>query len=457
MARERTAIEVVSEAIERLGGALAGTSRPDLDARFEVQRVRRVSLVDGAVTESASAVFAAGAAAVAGEPRFFSAASNLDELSVALADLRHRRTTSVAEREPVRDHAGLRDEPAWPVLDAVAAALQRLRNAAADAAPAMSSYRSFYEDHWRLAWYGSSDGTSVVQAFADTSLITTVRTRRLDANGFSFASVAAAEPAALLQTDTAIRSAAAQAQRLLDAPSVEPGPTTVVLDPHLTGLFAHEALGHLCEADYLRLRPDVAKAFGPGTRVASPLLTVIDDPGRAGLRGSYRFDDEGTPAAPTTIVEAGQVMSYLHSRATAARFGVAPTGHARAQDYRFPTLVRMANTFVAPGTTPLAEMFAGVDDGLYLTRPMGGETTIDAFTFGANEVYRIRQGRVAEPVGAVLLIGNLFETLSTVDAVGTDLAFESSGGGCAKEDQVSLPVDSGGPHLRIRDCQVVPL
>jgi len=454
----RGVLEQVSGAIDRLGGELARPGVTGMDARFEVQRWRRLTLIDGLVVESAIVDLSVAAVGLPGSPQRFAAVDDLDAASEQLAMIRRLSPPlALPARTPVVDHDGLRPLPDWPDLDTVAGVLATYHDVALEVAPETRSYRSFYEDRRRIVWYGSSDGTSIVQTFTDASLIATIRTRRLERTGFSFASVAAANPDGLLSSDAPVRDAAAQARHLLEAEAVEPGPTTVVLDPHMTGMFAHEALGHLCEADYLRERPEVAALMAPGRTVASSLLTVVDDPSRAGLRGTYRYDDEGTAARPTVIVEEGRVARYLHSRATAAHFGVLPTGHARAQDCRYTPLVRMANTYVAPGATPFDVMLDDVDDGLYLTRPMGGETRIDSFTFGANEVFRIRGGRLHERVGSVLLVGDLFETLTAVDAVGSELAFETSAGGCAKEDQDALAVDSGGPHLRIRGCQVSPL
>lgn len=448
-----------STVIEAAGDALRSSGSPALDARFEVQTVRRLTMIDGIVTESSQITMTAGSARRLGEPDVFIAVTDADDLRAAISEASRTTTERLAlpERPPTIDHGDLGPAPAWPELDVAMQSLSRHFALARDAAPNLTSYRAFYVDQQRMVWYGSGEGTSLVQRFADASLITTVRTRRLDATGFAFVSVADQCPERVLEADATVRAAAEHAERLLTLPAVSPGPRDVILDPFVAGLFAHEAIGHLSEADYQHERPDVAELMRPGREIGPAALNVVDDPTRPALRGSYRYDDEGTPARWTYLVRDGRVAGRMHSRVTAAHFGAAPTGHGRALDARYPPLVRMSNTCILPGPDTVQDLFADVRDGLYVRRPMGGETRMSEFAFGANEVFRIRNGRLEGQVSPVLLVGDLFETFAAIDGIAGDLSFEHPAGGCAKEGQEPLPVDSGGPHVLIRRCMVVPL
>jgi TldD protein len=134
--------------------------------------------------------------------------------------------------------------------------------------------------------------------------------------------------------------------------------------------------------------------------------------------------------------------------------GEKPTGNARALNYRFAPIVRMTNTYIAPGSVPLEQMMADIKEGLYVKDSRGGETSMEMFTFSAAQAFMIRDGRLAEEVRGVNLTGNLFETLANIEAVGNDFSWGDEGGGCGKGGQSPLPVAEGAPHLRIRGIVV---
>ena len=171
------------------------------------------------------------------------------------------------------------------------------------------------------------------------------------------------------------------------------------------------------------------------------------------MRGSYKYDDEGTAATVTPLVRDGVLVGRLHSRETAAKTGEAPTGNARAISYRFPPIVRMTNTFIENGEATFDDLLEGVDEGVYVKNWYGGMTQHEMFTFSSGEAYMIRNGEVQEAVRPVMLSGNLFETLENVDAVANDREV-NQGGGCGKGGQSPLPVANGSPHIRIRNCLI---
>ena len=130
----------------------------------------------------------------------------------------------------------------------------------------------------------------------------------------------------------------------------------------------------------------------------------------------------------------------------------APTGNARAIRANYPPIVRMTNTAIEPGDTPLEAMFEGIDEGVYAVRMLGGQTNGEMFTFAAAEGYMIRDGKIAEPVSDVTLSGNVFQTLQDIDAISSDTLYTN--GGCGKGGQMPLPVSVGGPHIRIKNVVV---
>ena len=195
----------------------------------------------------------------------------------------------------------------------------------------------------------------------------------------------------------------------------------MVLDPVLAGVFCHEAFGHLSESDFIYENPRMQEIMVLGRRFGQPILNIVDGAALPGLRGSFRYDDEGVPAQRTYLIREGMLVGRLHSRETAARMGERPTGNARAIDYRFAPIVRMTNTIIEPGEAAFDDLLAGVGEGVYVKNWYGGQTSMEMFTFSAGEAYMIRNGRVAEMVRPVKLSGNIFSTLLNVDAIGNDL------------------------------------
>jgi len=246
---------------------------------------------------------------------------------------------------------------------------------------------------------------------------------------------------------------ARKAVDLLSAKRAPAGKFDVIIDPLICGLLVHEAFGHNCEADAVWSGHSILQGK-IGQQVGADSISIHDDPTRPDLNGSFRYDDEGTPAQPHRLVEDGILVGYLHSLETAARLGMQPGGSARAQGHTYPPIVRMSNTFIAPGDCSFEQMLADTKHGLYLSGGQWGYvfTARGQFTCNVENAWEINNGRLGQHYRNVCISGMTLETLTNVTAVGDDLSFEL-GGMCGKDGQ-SAPVDSGGPHLRIRDVVV---
>ena len=227
----------------------------------------------------------------------------------------------------------------------------------------------------------------------------------------------------------------------------------MVLDPVLAGVFTHEAFGHLSESDFVYENEQVRQIMTLGKQFGSAELNIVDSASIPGLRGSYKYDDEGVPATKTNLIREGKLVGRLHSRETAAKMNEEPTGNARAINYRYPPIVRMTNTYIEPGIASFDDIIADIKEGVYAKNWYGGMTSMEMFTFSAGEAYMIRQGKVAELLRPVMLTGNVFTTLKNIDAIGNDLEM-NQGGGCGKGGQMPLPVSNGSPHIRIRHCLI---
>ncbi len=257
----------------------------------------------------------------------------------------------------------------------------------------------------------------------------------------------------LVGLDKQVEGAARRAVEALKYPTVKGGCYTVVIDPILAGLFVHEAFGHLSEADMVYENPDLLEVMTIGRRFGPEFLQIYDGAQPEGHRGSYYYDDEGVPASVTQLIKDGVLVGRLHSRETAGKLGEKPTGNARCLNYHYPPIVRMTNTWIGRGNTPVADLFNDIKEGVYAANWLGGMTNGEMFTFTAGEAWMIRNGKIAEPVKNVTLSGNVFKTLANIEAIGDDFFWDESGG-CGKGGQNGLPVGCGSPSLRIRDVVV---
>jgi TldD protein len=239
---------------------------------------------------------------------------------------------------------------------------------------------------------------------------------------------------------------------LLSARKAPMGRMTVVLSSEAGGTMIHEAIGHGLEADLAQQGLSVySKKIGE--KVASSLITVVDDPTLPQKRGSYAFDDEGVASRRTTLVEEGILKGYLYDRLTALEEGVASSGNGRRESYQHKPIPRMSNTMILPGKMNPEEIVRSVEKGLFVRKMGGGQvnTVNGDFIFEVNEGYLIEKGSVGEPVRGATLIGNGPQVLKEIDMVGSDLGFGI--GTCGKDGQ-GVPVGDAQPTLRIPELVV---
>ncbi len=307
-----------------------------------------------------------------------------------------------------------------------------------------------YADSFVTVIYANSEGAFVVEERPMVSMSLLARAREGD--NVQRAADGLAVPAGYEQVlghEEMARQVARRAVSLLSAETVVGGVYPVICDPKLAGVFVHEAFGHLSEADFLYANPEAQEMMVLGRKFGNDLLTIVDDGSLPELRGTHRYDDEGTPTRRTELLREGVLVGHLHSRETAAKMGEAVTGNARAETYRFAPIVRMTNTFIEPRQASFDELIADIKLGVYACDSIGGQTALENFSFSAGYGYMIRDGRVAELVKDVVLSGNVFTTLQNIDAIGNDLTFSQSGM-CGKGQGPGLPVSTGAPHIRIQ-------
>src|SRR5207247_1718594 len=252
-------------------------------------------------------------------------------------------------------------------------------------------------------------------------------------------------------TEDAVRAAAeAAARRRVVNVAAQPAPAgtyTVVLSSDAGGTLIHESVGHGLEAD-LNLRGLSVYSGRIGEKVASELITVVDDGRDPGQRGTAAMDDEGTPTQRTVLIEKGVLRTYLSDRKHSEKLGIKRSGNARRESFRYLPICRITNTMIERGESDPDQILSSVKDGVFVQKMGGGQVNAGSgsHAFEITECFRIRDGKVAEPLRGATLVGQGPKLMSEIDMVGWDLGYST--GTCGKDGQ-GAPVADAQPTLRI--------
>ncbi len=255
-----------------------------------------------------------------------------------------------------------------------------------------------------------------------------------------------------IDVEAAAREAARAAKVILHAKPCRGGQMPVVVANGFGGLLFHEACGHSLESTVIA-RGSSEFCGLLGKKVASDVVTLVDDGSIAGEWGSLHVDDEGTPTQKNVLIENGILKSYMVDKLDGLRAGLKPTGSARRQNYRHYPVARMTNTYIAPGKSTPEEIISSTEKGIYVKSINGGsvDPSTGDFNFNASECYMIQNGKLSEPVRGVTLIGNGGTILKAVDMVADD--FELRQGFCYASSG-ALYIGAGQPTIRVRNMTV---
>ncbi len=314
---------------------------------------------------------------------------------------------------------------------------------------------SAWRDEVVESWYATSEGTTMHDVRPDVTLTAVAIARDGGVLGRAADSIGAPGGWELMQDqDELFRSTARRAVSLLEARPVRSGTTTVIADPRLAGVVAHETVGHVAQAGVQLADPLAAELGRPGTRLGSAVITIGDDGSATGLRGSGAFDDEGTPTANTLLLQHGVMVGRLHTRESAARFGERPTGNARCGSWREVPTARLTNTYIQNGQGTFQDLLRDVKSGIYACDAVGARHLGVHHAFTAGHGYMIRDGELAELVKDIVLVGDLPDLLGAVDRVAGDFQWNETAASCRWDGQGSVPVCDGAPHVRFHGVDV---
>ncbi len=314
--------------------------------------------------------------------------------------------------------------------------------------------------------YANSDGTLIISSVPRIAFYTffvTVANNQFDTRYIQLGAARGWEAIKEWKLDDYIKEEAeSMARVLIEGKEAPEGQMDIILGPEVSGLSAHEAVGHPYEADRIMGRegaqagesfidPDML-----GKRVGKDVLTVIDDPTIPNSYGFYLYDDEGVIARPRFLIKNGYINEFLHNRETAAKFGVRSNAAARASAYNREPIVRMANTYIAPGDISFEELLENVKRGIYIKS--FGEWNIDDLRYNmrfvGKEAWLIENGELKHLVRNPILEITTPRFYESIDAVDNDLRFYAAT--CGKGDPgQGVPVYVGGPNVRLRNIRVL--
>ena len=360
--------------------------------------------------------------------------------------------------EPLRDYASLKGKEAWldrcsPMRE-MSDLLLRANDRLAHHAKHVQSRRAIYFRDWQEVLVAASDGT-----FArDIRLTQSVGYNLLCADGEQRASIGkrvgdSSNPDFLRLWDSEIDAAevSESAGQMLYADYVESGTYPVVMANQFGGVIFHEACGHLLETTQIE-RGTTPFKDRKGEAIAHSSLTAWDEGVTPDEFGTIDMDDEGMPAQRTLLIEDGILRNFIADRAGSLRTGHPRTGSGRRQNYTFAAASRMRNTYIAPGSHSLDDLFASIDKGIYCKKMGGGSVgATGQFNFAVDEAYLIENGRLTKPLKGATLIGEATEIMQKISMCSDDLGLAP--GFCGSVSG-SVYVTVGQPHLKVDSITV---
>ncbi len=365
------------------------------------------------------------------------------------------RVASSLQSVPANWQPDFKKKPAAVAIEDKVALVEKMDKAARDIDPRIKQVTVGYGDVEQVVLIANSEGTLVEDERIRTRVVINAVAQEGDAIQTGFESAGGLQGFEIfdeVNMEEIARSAAKRAVALLDAKPAPAGRMPVVMAGEAGGTMVHEACGHGLEADLVQKKLSVY-AGKVGEKVASELVTVIDDATIPGNYGSLAYDDEGTPGEKTVLIEKGILKSYMYDKLTAMKEGRFSNGNGRRQSYQDRPIPRMTNTYIAPGESDPEEIIRETKEGLLVKKMGGGQvnTTNGDFVFDVAEGYLIKDGKVGPLVRGATLTGNGPKVLQIVDRVGNDLGFAI--GTCGKDGQ-GAPVSDAQPTIRIPELVV---
>jgi TldD protein len=415
---------------DKIEDAITGV---DQGAGIRVTKGERTTYANGNVTDVDDVIALAGRAA-----------SSVADGGGDLHD-----SARLSPDEASRPHE-VRIDPRSVPVERKVALLRKANEVARAVDPRVSQATVSYSESVQDVLVANSDGTYRKDTRVRLNFALNVVAKQGDVLESGFEAVRGTRGFEMLDDDVVAEAATIAARRAAQNVGAEPAPAgtyTVVLSSEAGGTLIHESVGHGLEAD-LNLKGLSVYSGRIGQKVANELITVVDDGRDPGQRGTSAMDDEGSPTQRTVLIEKGVLKTYLSDRKHAEKLGIARSGNARRESFRYLPICRMTNTMIERGESDPDEILASVKDGVFVKKMGGGQVDVVSgnFAFEITECFRIRDGKLAEPLRGATLVGQGPKLMSEIDMVGWDLGYST--GTCGKDGQ-GAPVADAQPTIRI--------
>lgn len=245
---------------------------------------------------------------------------------------------------------------------------------------------------------------------------------------------------------------ATSAITILHADEIKGGTMDVVIHNAFGGVLLHEACVHSLEAELVAKNASVFSNM-LGQKIASDVVTAVDDATIVNEWGSSNIDDEGVKTKRNVLIENGVLKSYLVDYKNSAKMKHEITGSGRRASYKYLPTARMSNTFLMPGKSTFEEIIANTKSGLF-AKVMGGgsvDPSTGEFNFSVSEGYIIENGKITKPVRGATLVGSGKDVLMNIDMIADNLLF---GYGICGASSGNIPVCVGQPTIRVKNMTV---
>ncbi len=334
-------------------------------------------------------------------------------------------------------------------------AMLRLNNSAQNYDSLISQVKVNFIDHTQNILVANSEGIFKEDERVRTRIVVAAiasKDGEMQVGSSSPGSMRGFEHIESLDLENIAKEAAKTAVTMVNAKYCPSGKFPVIIDNGFGGVIFHEACGHGLEAT------SVAKGASVfcdklGQKVASNVVTAIDDGTIPNEWGSINIDDEGTPSQKNILIENGILKGYMIDKLNSRRMKMDPTGSGRRESYKYAPTSRMTNTYIAAGTSKIEDIFASTEYGVYAKKMGGGSVnpSTGEFNFAVTEGYLIEKGKITTPVRGATLIGKGIDVLNKIDMVSDNMTMEQGMCGSASG---SIPTNVGQPLLRVSEITV---
>ena len=314
-----------------------------------------------------------------------------------------------------------------------------------------TSLSDIEEEVYTANSYGEESFHKVVKVFLSVNAIAK-KDSDMRTGYKSLAKTSGYEAISISKACSIAKEASRIAITMLDAVDAPMGSLPVVIGPAFGGVIFHEACGHGLEADSVIKDASVFKGK-EGKKIASDIVTAIDDSSMPNHWGSFKFDGEGYPSSPITLIKDGVLESFIYDLRTSKKLEKERTPNGRRQSFRHVPIPRMTNTYIARGTEKPEDLIKSVKKGIFAKEFAGGQVdpATGDFVFGISEGYLIESGKLGKPINGATLIGNGPDILKKIEAIADDLDFAP--GFCGKQGQ-SIANEVGQPTIKVSEITV---